>query len=156
LKKICCFFCAYFCIAIIGLKEKIEKQRPALEELPLPAVVVVKEKSLQEAGKQGRCWCGTGGKEKFLKKWAKGSPATVVLVEGKTSLRNFQNRRFPILPTVLIVKEAEGGKSAEVTEQDSTTVPKFAVRSFSHRGNLVGECLPQTLLYRPTPERSHR
>ena len=37
------------------------------------------------------------------------------------------------------------GQSAAVTEQDSTTVPKFAFRSFCPCGNLVGECLPQTL-----------
>ena len=36
-------------------------------------------------------------------------------------------------------------------EQDSTTVPKFAYRSFCPGGNLVGECLPQTLLMRLTP-----
>ena len=37
------------------------------------------------------------------------------------------------------------GQSAAVTEQDSTEVPKFAFRSFCPCGNLVGECLPQTL-----------
>ncbi|MCB6494614.1 hypothetical protein, partial [Coprococcus catus] len=31
-------------------------------------------------------------------------------------------------------------------EQDSTAVPKFAFHSFCPCGNLVGECLPQTLL----------
>ena len=43
------------------------------------------------------------------------------------------------------------GQSAAVLEQDSTTVPKFAFRSFCPCGNLVGECLPQTLLMRLTP-----
>ena len=43
------------------------------------------------------------------------------------------------------------GQSAAVTEQDSTTVPKFAYRSFCPGGNLVGECLPQTLLWRLKP-----
>ena len=38
------------------------------------------------------------------------------------------------------------GQSAAVLEQDSTVVPKFAFRSFCPCGNLVGECLPQTLL----------
>ncbi len=60
-----------------------------------------------------------------------------------------QSRLFSTLLSVLLTKEAEGGRSAEVTEQDSTTVPKFAFRSFFPRGNLVGECLPQTLLMRP-------
>ena len=43
------------------------------------------------------------------------------------------------------------GQSAAVLEQDSTTVPKFAFRSFCPCGNLVGECLPQTLLMRLAP-----
>ena len=43
------------------------------------------------------------------------------------------------------------GQSAAVTEQDSTAVPNFAYRSFCPCGNLVGECLPQTLLMRLTP-----
>ncbi len=43
------------------------------------------------------------------------------------------------------------GQSAAVTEQDSTAVPKFAYRSFCPCGNLVGECLPQTLLMRLAP-----
>ena len=43
------------------------------------------------------------------------------------------------------------GQSAAVLEQDSTAVPKFAFRSFCPCGNLVGECLPQTLLMRLAP-----
>ena len=43
------------------------------------------------------------------------------------------------------------GQSAAVLEQDSTEVPKFAYRSFCPCGNLVGECLPQTLLMRLAP-----
>ena len=43
------------------------------------------------------------------------------------------------------------GQSAAVTEQDSTAVPNFAYRSFCPCGNLVGECLPQTLLWRLKP-----
>ena len=43
------------------------------------------------------------------------------------------------------------GESAAVLEQDSTAVPNFAYRSFCPCGNLVGECLPQTLLMRLTP-----
>ena len=43
------------------------------------------------------------------------------------------------------------GQSAAVLEQDSTEVPKFAFRSFCPCGNLVGECLPQTLLMRLAP-----
>ena len=36
-------------------------------------------------------------------------------------------------------------QSGSFLEQDSTAVPKFAYRSFCPCGNLVGECLPQTL-----------
>ena len=43
------------------------------------------------------------------------------------------------------------GQSAAVTEQDSPAVPNFAYRSFCPCGNLVGECLPQTLLWRLKP-----
>ena len=34
-----------------------------------------------------------------------------------------QNRRFPDPLIVLLTKETEGGRYAEVTEQDSTEVP---------------------------------
>ena len=42
----------------------------------------------------------------------------------------YQNRLFPILPSVLLVKETEVRRNAEVTEQDSTTVPKSAYLRF--------------------------
>ena len=42
-------------------------------------------------------------------------------------------------------------QSGSFLEQDSTAVPKFAYRPFCPCGNLVGECLPQTLLMRLTP-----
>ena len=42
-------------------------------------------------------------------------------------------------------------QSGSFLEQDSTAVPKFAYRSFCPCGNLVGECLPQTLLMRLAP-----
>ena len=42
-------------------------------------------------------------------------------------------------------------QSGSFLEQDSTAVPKFAFRSFCPYGNLVGECLPQTLLMRLAP-----
>jgi len=41
--------------------------------------------------------------------------------------------------------EAYTAESVTFLEQDSTAVPKFAYRSFCPCGNLVGECLPQTL-----------
>ncbi len=61
-----------------------------------------------------------------------------------------QNRLFPILPSVLLTKETEGGRSAEVTEQDSTTVPKFAVRSFSTAGILLGSAFPKPCMTAPS------
>lgn len=42
-------------------------------------------------------------------------------------------------------------QSGSFLEQDSTAVPKFAFRSFCPCGNLVEECLPQTLLMRLAP-----
>ena len=54
--------------------------------------------------------------------------------------------RFP--EKVAVASERQSGS---FLEQDSTAVPKFAFRSFCPCGNLVGECLPQTLLMRLTP-----
>ena len=56
---------------------------------------------------------------------------------------------------VVAVFQKSGGRKWEKVcshgEQDSTAVPNFAVRSFCPCGNLVGECLPQTLLMRLLP-----
>lgn len=49
--------------------------------------------------------------------------------------------RFP--EKVAVASEQQSGS---FLEQDSTAVPKFAFRSFCPCGNLVGECLPPTLL----------
>ena len=49
------------------------------------------------------------------------------------------------------VAVASERQSGSFLEQDSTEVPKFAFRSFCPCGNLVGECLPQTLLMRLAP-----
>ena len=54
--------------------------------------------------------------------------------------------RFP--EKVAVGSERQSGS---FLEQDSTAVPKFAFRSFCPCGNLVGECLPQTLLMRLAP-----
>ena len=54
--------------------------------------------------------------------------------------------RFP--EKVAVGSERQSGS---FLEQDSTAVPNFAYRSFCPCGNLVGECLPQTLLMRLTP-----
>ena len=47
----------------------------------------------------------------------------------------------PVYPQTRAAEE-----SGSFLEQDSTEVPKFAFCSFCPCGNLVGECLPQTLL----------
>ena len=52
----------------------------------------------------------------------------------------------PVYPQTRAAEE-----SGSFLEQDSTEVPKFAFCSFCPCGNLVGECLPQTLLMRLTP-----
>ena len=54
--------------------------------------------------------------------------------------------RFP--EKVAVASEQQSGS---FLEQDSTAVPKFAFHSFCPCGNLVGECLPQTLLMRLAP-----
>ena len=51
----------------------------------------------------------------------------------------------------MLAESTEAGERRSFSEQDSTAVPKFAYRSFCPCGNLVGECLPQTLLMRLTP-----
>ena len=52
------------------------------------------------------------------------------------------------LKKVAVASERQSGS---FLEQDSTEVPKFAFCSFCPCGNLVGECLPQTLLMRLAP-----
>ena len=55
---------------------------------------------------------------------------------------------YRFLKKVAVGSEQQSGS---FLEQDSTEVPKFAFRSFCPCGNLVGECLPQTLLMRLAP-----
>jgi len=61
------------------------------------------------------------------------------------------SRRYQRFPPPRRGYVPDKGKSAAYLEQVSTTVPKFAYRSFCPCGKLVGECLPQTLLWRLTP-----
>ena len=66
---------------------------------------------------------------------------------------------FELAKTLFHVVLGVKGKTTKATaeevgsfvEQDSTAVPNFAVCSFCPCGNLVGECLPQTLLWRLKP-----
>jgi hypothetical protein len=70
---------------------------------------------------------------------------------GRTRHRNrYIDGNKPSRPLRIAAKSAVE-ESGSFLEQDSTEVPKFAYRSFCPCGNLVGECLPQTLLMRLTP-----
>jgi len=70
---------------------------------------------------------------------------------GRTRHRNrYIDGNKPSRPLRIAAKSAVE-ESGSFLEQDSTTVPKFAYRSFCPGGNLVGECLPQTLLWRLKP-----
>ena len=77
---------------------------------------------------------------RFLKKVAVANEGNPVAFYKKSWLR-FSEK-------VAVGSEQQSGS---FLEQDSTAVPKFAFRSFCPCGNLVGECLPQTLLMRLTP-----
>ena len=70
---------------------------------------------------------------------------------GRTRHRNrYIDGNKPSRPLRIAAKSAVE-ESGSFLEQDSTAVPKFAFRSFCPCGNLVGECLPQTLLMRLAP-----
>ena len=70
---------------------------------------------------------------------------------GRTRHRNrYIDGNKPSRPLRIAAKSAVE-ESGSFLEQDSTAVPKFAFRSFCPCGNLVGECLPQTLLMWLTP-----
>jgi len=70
---------------------------------------------------------------------------------GRTRHRNrYIDGNKPSRPLRIAAKSAVE-ESGSFLEQDSTEVPKFAFRSFCPCGNLVGECLPQTLLMRLAP-----
>jgi hypothetical protein len=70
---------------------------------------------------------------------------------GRTRHRNrYIDGNKPSRPLRIAAKSAVE-ESGSFLEQDSTEVPKFAYRSFCPCGNLVGECLPQTLLMRLAP-----
>ena len=104
------------------MKEKI--LCPASCQKPVARITKAKEilKNPRPAGSRRLLKCIFSGKEK-------GRP---------------QRAESPVLFALCTEKPGQG-QSAAVLEQDSTAVPKFAYRSFCPCGNLVGECLPQTL-----------
>ena len=90
----------------------------------------------------------TGKIKKFSLRLPKRPLFTVVVVNSgqNTPPQSLYWWSKPVYPQTRAAEE-----SGSFLEQDSTAVPKFAFRSFCPCGNLVGECLPQTLLMRLTP-----
>jgi hypothetical protein len=90
----------------------------------------------------------TGKIKKFSLRLPKRPLFTVVVVNSgqNTPPQSLYWWSKPVYPQTRAAEE-----SGSFLEQDSTTVPKSAYRSFCPGGNLVGECLPQTLLMRLTP-----
>ena len=90
----------------------------------------------------------TGKSKKFPLHLPKRTFFTVVVVNSgqNTPPQSLYWWSKPVYPQTRAAEE-----SGSFLEQDSTTVPKFAYRSFCPGGNLVGECLPQTLLMRLAP-----
>ena len=109
--------------------------------------VGIKEKSIRRSiGKNfSSPWRETAGRKGILiclvsEKRAETAVAIALLVKPEKPKRPAE---------IVVLADAAG--SVTFLEQDSTAVPKFAFRSFCPCGNLVGECLPQTLLMRLTP-----
>ena len=104
------------------------------------------ERSLQNALLSGK----TEPPEKFLPE----SPSILLFcgLEGVSEERQpaafYEKAGYRFPEKVAVASERQSGS---FLEQDSTAVPKFAFRSFCPCGNLVGECLPQTLLMRLAP-----
>jgi len=90
----------------------------------------------------------TGKTKKFPLRLPKRPLFTVVVVNSgqNTPPQSLYWWSKPVYPQTRAAEE-----SGSFLEQDSTAVPKFAFRSFCPCGNLVGECLPQTLLMRLAP-----
>jgi hypothetical protein len=85
----------------------------------------------------------TGKSKKFPLHLPKRTFFTVVVVNSgqNTPPQSLYWWSKPVYPQTRAAEE-----SGSFLEQDSTEVPKFAFHSFCPCGNLVGECLPQTLL----------
>jgi len=84
----------------------------------------------------------TGKSKKFPLHLPKRTFFTVVVVNSgqNTPPQSLYWWSKPVYPQTRAAEE-----SGSFLEQDSTEVPKFAFCSFCPCGNLVGECLPQTL-----------
>ena len=130
-----------------GVKGKI--LCPAGCQNSLSRITEAKEilKNPRPAGSWRPLKCIFSGKGKSRSQRAAKPRSGVILTEEKDSTKRAGS---PALFALYTEKPGQG-QSAAVTEQDSTAVPKFAFRSFCPCGNLVGECLPQTLLMRLAP-----
>ena len=110
----------------------------------------VKGKILCPAGCQNPVARITKAKENLKNPRPAGSWRPFKCIFGERKKGRPQRAGTPV-PFALCTEKPGQGQSAAYLEQDSTAVPKFAYRSFCPCGNLVGECLPQTLLMRLAP-----
>ena len=122
---------------------------PAGCQNPVARITKAKEilKNPRPAGSWRPLKCIFSGKGKSRSQRAAKPRSGVILAKGKKTAHS--GPEAP--PCPFYVRKTRQGQSAAVLEQDSTAVPNFAYRSFCPCGNLVGECLPQTLLMRLTP-----
>ena len=84
----------------------------------------------------------------FMKKAGYRFPEKVAVASEGNPTALYEKSWLRFLKKVAVASERQAGS---FLEQDSTEVPKFAFCSFCPCGNLVGECLPQTLLIRLAP-----
>ena len=128
LKKICCFFCAHF-----WQIEKVSVLISEQGEIPV--------------------FYQAAGKTQLLKRLIVGKDQAAGKVfarkRGRTPARSLLWKNWLRFPEKVAVGSER--QTGSFLEQDSTAVPNFAYRSFCPCGNLVGECLPQTLLWRLKP-----
>ena len=104
----------------------------------------MKGKILCPAGCQNPVSRITKAKENLKNPRTAGSWRPFKCIFGERKKGRPQRAGTPV-PFALCTEKPGQGQSAAYLEQDSTAVPKFAYRSFCPCGNLVGECLPQTL-----------
>ena len=104
----------------------------------------MKGKILCPAGCQNPVARITKAKENLKNPRPAGSWRPFKCIFGERKKGRPQRAGTPV-PFALCTEKPGQGQSAAYLEQDSTAVPKFAYRSFCPCGNLVGECLPQTL-----------
>ena len=176
LKKICCFFCCpapfpailpcsdcsskwgekfscpsvwhFWFLSVVRSKEKISR---FVWQISKRGGVGSERKNSLPRRLPKSCCPDYRGKRKFEKipvQRVAGGLWNVSLAEREKGRPTAGQKPCPVRS---MYGKTRQGQSAAVLEQDSTAVPKFAFRSFCPCGNLVGECLPQTLLMRLAP-----